>query len=151
MPLQCDAPPVAHYDYDALETDGLQCDCSLCKNYRESYDTYANYREMCKGHSRSCSCFLCNQKNETQLTYLAALSQRDTYSELSYLTLRHGDKPAKLAPQFLRWVYGKMTDQSYHSEAWWAIRAPCKSLAEWMIEWQLLYLPREAWGVSGVY
>lgn len=145
-PLVCDAPTLAHFDYEELEDPATQCGCQLCKSYRETYEVYENYRQMCHGHSRSCTCFLCTQKIETHLSHMAALSQRDTYSELSYLT--HGKEQG---PRFLRWVYEKMMDSSFRSEAWWAIRAPCRSLAEWMIEWQIRYLPREVWEVSGVY
>lgn len=142
-------PPVAHFDYDELEAEGSECKCALCESYRTTFATYNEHRIMCKGHSRSCSCYLCTQKNEVQLSYLAALSQRDTYCELSYLTV--GRDRRKLAPHFLGWLYKKMTDPSYHSEAWWAIKAPCKSLAEWMLEWQITHLPRHLWAVSGVY
>jgi hypothetical protein len=143
------APPIAHYDYDELEEKGRECTCALCENYRTTFAIYDEYRIMCRGHERSCSCYLCTQKNEVQISYLAALSQRDTYCELSYLTVGHSRK--KLAPQFLGWLYSRMTDPTYRSEKWWAIKGPCKSLAEWMIEWQIANLPRHLWNVSGVY
>src|SRR5690348_13248663 len=80
-------PPVVHFDYDELEAEGSECQCALCESYRTTFATYNDHRIMCKGHARSCSCYLCTQKNEVQLSYLAALSQRDTYCELSYLTV----------------------------------------------------------------
>lgn len=147
--IKCDAPSTAHYDYDELETPGAECDCSLCTGFRSSFVDYHAFRDMCKGHSRSCSCYLCTNKNEAQLVYLAALSKRDTYCELSYLTV--GREQKKLAPQFLAWIYARMVDPAYRPESWWAIKSPTRSLAEWMIEWQTLFLPEEVWDVSGVY
>lgn len=100
---------------------------------------------MCKGHSRSCTCYLCTQKNEAQIAYLASVSKRDTYSELSYLV---GERP--LGPRFLDWLYGMMEDSKFKSDAWWAIRAPCATLQSWIDQWQGMLPPRLV-AVSGLY
>lgn len=75
-----------------------------------------------------------------------ANNKRDVYSELSYLTHAH-----KLGPDFLRWVYGLITDENYAQPKWWMERAPILPLCDWMMEWQDQHLPKEVWGVSGLY
>lgn len=139
-------PPICHFDYDELEQQGHECDCYLCDQYREALDTYTHYLDVCRGHSRSCSCYLCTQKNKATITYLAALSKRDTYSELSFLT---NHRP--LGPQFLDWMYDRMTDNRFNSEAWWAIRAPMLMLQEWIERFHEKCLTPDLVAVSGLY
>jgi len=147
MPFEMsNLPPISHFDYGELEAQQTLCECLLCQAYRDTFETYNAQLKLCRGHSRSCSCYHCVEKNATRLEYLAALCKRDTYCELSYHAHNH-----KLGSQFLAWLFDKMQDKQYHSEAWWAIRAPSRSIAEWLIEWQVKYLPIAVWEVSGIY
>lgn len=143
---QPDRPPIEHFDYDEMEEPGSVCECPLCEAYRTTYEMYDNISKIAKHHKAGCSCYMCSQKTEAQIAYLAALSKRDTFSELSYLTHEH-----KLGSIFLGWIYDRMSDAKFHSDAWWAIKAPAVTLQTWMDIWQRKFMPRSLWAVSGLY
>lgn len=145
-PKQLDRPPIEHFDYDELGKTGEECQCPLCEAYRSTYEVYDNFNRINKYHKPGCACYVCSQKTEAQLSYLAALCKRDTFSELSYLTHQH-----RLGPTFLGWIYDRMQDRDFHSEAWWAIKAPAITLQTWMNLWQRRFMPKHLWGVSGLY
>lgn len=152
--LICDSPPLEHFDYDELEDENSQCGCVLCTAYRDSLAEFTYYSAICSRHKRTCKCTYCKERNSSQIVHMAALNKRDTYSELSFVVNRRMDESAHthlVGTQFLQWIYNRMIDKAWKTEGWWAIQASNFTLQDWIEQWQLAYLPRALWEVSGIY
>ena len=152
--LTCDNPPLEHYDYDELEEEGSRCGCPLCVNYWDLLAEQNFYSAVCAKHKHDCRCKSCMERNASHVSYMAALSKRDTYSELSFIISRRMEETKHThvtGPEFLRWVYSRMADRGWKTEGWWAITSANISLQEWIDQWQVQCLPERMWGVSGLY
>lgn len=140
---QPNKPPIVHFNYDDLDEN---CHCALCSEYRSTVAHYIQRRRDTRKHSAECDCFMCVSKQAAILEMRVASNKRDIYSELSYLTSAH-----RLGAEFLRWVYARMTDESFRGPEWWANDSMRLSLRAWMDEWHRHRLPQEVWAVSGLY
>lgn len=113
--------PLNHSDYSQIDSD---CDCQICRNWREKLQILNQSLSRVSGHHKSCFCNNCVVMWRDRTSYLAALNRRDLYSEMSWYS---EDRPDGSA--LMKWITEQIHD---YSDKWWSERGGKITIGEWM-------------------
>lgn len=117
-------PPLDHSDYSVVD---LECNCSICTEWRHRFEQAQVAIAQTYGHERDCYCADCCEMRKLHGSYHASNNRRDLYCEIAFHAIDHPN-----SDDMMTWIEKVICDSRKYTEAWWYSESPKVRIDVWL-------------------